>query len=231
MSGAGSQAIWGIIYDLPTEGRDEYLAWFHDVHVGEKLARPGYTWAAHYEVVSPSGEAATSRGTGAGGSGDVGYVALFGGEYTSIFLNPSPAQIKPRQTELTREMMGRRKASRSFIAAEEWHSAASSETGHAAAAIELVCCDVAANDEDFGAWCVQDLKPRLQPMSEFARLTKLLTATGPAKHIVLSEFASLAALLGSQQGGAKSEWTSRVEGYRSHMPGSPLTARRIHPAA
>ena len=230
MSGAGSRAIWGIIYDLPVEGRSEYLDWFHDVHVSEKLARPGYTWAAHYEVVSPSGEPATSQGTGAAGPGELGYVALFGGADTGIFLNPSPAQIKPRQTELTRTMMSRRKASRSFIAAEEWHGAASSETGHAAPAIELVGCDAgAANDEDFGGWCVQDLKPRLQQTTGFVRLTKLLTATGPAKHVVLSAFASLDTLLGSRRHDEKSEWTSRVDGYLSHMPGSPLTARRLFP--
>lgn len=230
MSGVGSRAIWGIIYDLPVEGRGEYLDWFHDVHVPEKLARLGYTWAAHYEVVSPSGEPATSQGTGAAGPGELGYVALFGGLDTGIFLNPSPAQIKPRQTELTRTMMSRRKASRSFIAAEEWYGAASTENGQGAPAIELICCDVGApNDEDFGAWCVQDLKPRLQQTTGFVRLTKLLTSTGPAKHVVLSEFADLGAMLTSRQDDGKSEWTSRVDGYLSHMPGSPLTARRLFP--
>ncbi len=230
MSGAVSRAIWGIIYDLPAEGREEYLDWFHDVHVGEKLARPGYTWAAHYEVVSPSGEPATSQGTGAAGPGELGYIALFGGTDTGIFFNPSPAQIKPRQTELTRTMMARRIASRSFIAAEEWHVASSSEIGDAAPAIELVCCDVgAANDEDFGAWCVQDHKPHLAERPQFVRVTKLLTATGPAKHVVLSEFADLGATLENRQHDDISEWTSRVVGYLSPMPGSPLTARRIFP--
>ena len=37
------RAVWAIIYDLPEEGRDEYMEWFHGVHIPEKLARPGYT--------------------------------------------------------------------------------------------------------------------------------------------------------------------------------------------
>ena len=47
------RAVWAIIYDLPEEGRDEYMDWYHGVHIPEKLARPGYTWAAHYEVKHP----------------------------------------------------------------------------------------------------------------------------------------------------------------------------------
>ena len=47
------RAVWAIIYDLPEEGRDEYMEWYHEVHIPEKLARPGYTWAAHYEVQHP----------------------------------------------------------------------------------------------------------------------------------------------------------------------------------
>ena len=47
------RAVWAVIYDLPEEGRDEYMAWYHGVHIPEKLARPGYAWAAHYEVKHP----------------------------------------------------------------------------------------------------------------------------------------------------------------------------------
>ena len=37
-----SNAIWTLIYDIAEENRDEYLAWFHEVHILEKLARDGY---------------------------------------------------------------------------------------------------------------------------------------------------------------------------------------------
>lgn len=115
-------AIWGIIYDLPHQGRDDYLAWFHDTHMPEKLARPGYEWAAHYEVINSSGNHVSSLGDACDGGTGLGYVALFWGRDTQVFLNPSPAQIKPHQPPLTRQMMGLRIGQRSFIAAQEWYA-------------------------------------------------------------------------------------------------------------
>ena len=56
------RGIWAIWYDLPAEHQAEYLEWFHHVHIPDKLARPGYVWAAHYELED-----------------DKGYLALFGG--------------------------------------------------------------------------------------------------------------------------------------------------------
>ena len=46
------RGIWAIWYELPEErkAREEYVGWFHEVHIPEKLARPGYLWAAHYEL-------------------------------------------------------------------------------------------------------------------------------------------------------------------------------------
>ena len=73
------KAIWAIHYDLAEPDRAGYLAWFHETHMPEKLARPGYLWAAHYEIVH-------------GGSGS-GFLALFGAEAARAFLNPSPGQL------------------------------------------------------------------------------------------------------------------------------------------
>ena len=44
------RGIWAIWYDIPAEHRSEYLDWFHQVHIPDKLARPGYLWAAHYRA-------------------------------------------------------------------------------------------------------------------------------------------------------------------------------------
>ena len=43
-------AIWTIFYDIPDEGRNSYLSWLNEVHIPELLSRPGYLWAAHYEL-------------------------------------------------------------------------------------------------------------------------------------------------------------------------------------
>lgn len=222
-------AIWAIIYDLPICDSDEYLSWFHEIHIPEKLARPGYEWAGHYRILSPGGHPASSQG-GACESGGAGYVALFGGSDTSVFLNPSPAQLKPRQPELTRSMMARRIASRSFIATVEWRFEAETNNARRAhPAIELTCCDVKPNDEDFSAWCVQELKPGMNGKG-FQSGCKLLTVCGLAKHATLIEFSSFDDCLAYQRRQSGSEWSSRVHGYRSDMPGTPFAAERVWPA-
>lgn len=218
-----SHAIWGIIYDLPEQGRDDYLAWFHDVHMGEKLARPGYVWAAHYEVVDAKGNHITSLGTTHEGDRGHGYIALFGGADTQVFLDPSPAQIKPRQTPLTREMMGKRIGQRSFIAAVEWSAQGDqqgdeNEQAPAHPVIHLDCCDAPGGDEALGAWCVQVLKPAIHQQPAFRRISKLLAATGPMKHVILAEFDSVA-----QTPNASPPVTV------THLSGSPFAARRIAP--
>lgn len=215
-----TRAIWGIIYDLPEQGRDDYLGWFHDVHMPEKLARPGYQWAAHYEVSDAAGHHISSLGADDRDSvSGLGYIALFGGTDTQAFLDPSPAQIKPRQTTLTRQMMGLRIGQRSFIAAEEWCITAKADAGMLGlAAISLNCCNSPGHDEAFGAWCVQDLKPVLIAQNETRVLSKFLAATGPVKHIVLAQSDQLF-----------DDVPIAPDIPVTHMSGSPFRARRIAP--
>ena len=55
---SGNEAEYGqggmgeIIYDLPEEGRDEYMEWYHEVHIPKNLL-VRLPWAAHYEVQHP----------------------------------------------------------------------------------------------------------------------------------------------------------------------------------
>lgn len=223
-------AIWAILYDLSPDDRDAYLDWFHDIHIPEKLARPGYVSAGHYAVVGADG--APGSITGAQGERNVeGYIALFGGKDTSVFLNPSPAQIKPNQPHETRIKMGRRIGSRSFIAATEWvegEALAGHERGDAA--IVLTCCDTPGQDENFGAYCVQDLKPALAQNPGFRSLTKLLAAVGPMKHATIASFSSLESAAKARTMEVSSDWAKRIAGAQSQIPGSPFLAKRVWPA-
>src|SRR5262245_29908225 len=112
------RGIWAIWYELPENGgaRAEYLDWFHGTHVSEKLSRPGYLWAAHYELghggarfqkVVDSLVRANASDLGRGR----GFLALFGGLSAHAFLHPSPAQLAQRQDALTRRMIGIRQQS------------------------------------------------------------------------------------------------------------------------
>jgi hypothetical protein len=108
-----TNAVWIINYELQQARVAEYLGWFHDVHIPEKLARPGYDWASHYRVLRDGDEASSD-------DGDIACIALFGSQATSVFYNPSPAQLKPTQSAETRDMMSCRKNSRSLILSGEW---------------------------------------------------------------------------------------------------------------
>src|SRR5687767_2707743 len=96
------RGIWAIWYGLEEQDRVEYERWFHEVHIPEKLVRPGYMWAAHYRLEH-----------------DKGYVALFGGTSAHTFLNPSPGQLAQRQSAETRRFMQMRREPSACILAEE----------------------------------------------------------------------------------------------------------------
>ena len=216
-------AIWLILYDIKRAREAEYLEWFHEVHMPEKLARPGYDWASHYRVLRN------------GGDGDMGYIALFGGTATSVFYNPSPAQLKPTQPPETRDMMTCRKNSRSLILSAEWavdgHGApCDSSSPIDAETIALALCDTARNDEDFGAWLVQDHLESVTRGQGCTGVRKFLASTGGARHAVFHERSDPAPppLVFADTG--NDAWTARVKAYISHPLGAPETARLLRHA-
>ena len=219
-------AIWMIIYDLDQAHADRYLKWFNEVHIPEKLARPGYTWAAHYEVIAGD-DSADSR-----------YIALFGGSDSRVFYNPSPAQIKPGQPPETRQMMSYRSNSNMFILSEEWifdGDPGSLETspGISAESISLALFNADGNDENLGAWLVQDYLVN----SAAAGVTrKLLASTGSARHVVVHEMKpadapSIALTLTTMADASSSDWSAQVSDYLDYPAGPPLVARRVWPGA
>jgi len=196
------RAIWALWYELPVEGRDEYMAWFHDVHIPEKLSRPGYVWAAHY-ALDDGGEAwcaatagrrhATGEGLGRGR----GFLALFGGVSAHTFLDPSPAQLKDRQDALTRRWIGFRQAAYSCILAEETRvdgpQAATRRPGITPAPVVQLDSFNALSpkaDDEAGAWHAQVRFPFLARMEGSVGARTLLASVGWGRHATLAEFAS-----------------------------------------
>mgnify|MGYP000111743036 FL=1 len=181
-------AIWALAYDISNDDRQSYLDWFHRIHIPEKLARPGYRWATHFE-----GSATTPNMQS--------YIALFGGISTRIFLDPSPAQLKTKQDDLTREMMARRRNPFATILAYEWRDGSTPSTSNddAAAAeainsdwLDFLVIDAAGQGEAIGAWAVQTFLPKLQKDNPDAAKTaaithKLISVTGAPAHILFYE--------------------------------------------
>jgi hypothetical protein len=213
-------AIWMIIYDLDRAHCDQYLQWFNDVHIPEKLARPGYTWAAHYQVTAEE-ESKDSR-----------YVALFGGTDSRVFYDPSPAQIKPNQSPETRTMMSYRANSEMLILTEEWavggDSGAESSPDINAPNISLALFNTNENDENLGAWLVQDY---LVESLSSGVTRKFLASTGTARHVVVNELGEHENPRNSLLGTSTSDWSAQVSSYLSYPTGAPLVAHRVWPDA
>ena len=181
-------AIWALAYDISAIDRDQYLDWFHRVHIPDKLARPGYRWAAHYQ-----GDATTPDMDS--------YIALFGGETTRVFLHPSPAQLKTKQDNLTHKMMTLRHNPYAAILTHEWSVSTPPATADQMNSIDPMTADRldflgidagggSGMDEAVGAWAVQQLMPRLHhDRASDGQITavthKLASVTGGPLHIVM----------------------------------------------
>lgn len=220
--------IWAIWYDIAPANKPAYLDWFHRVHIPEKLARPGYRWAAHYEL-------------GHGGRGS-GYLALFGGDSTHTFLNPSPGQLATRQSPETRQFIGMRINAAASILAEEIRidgpEAASRDhalTGAPVIQIGNFNAPSTQVEDDLGGWYAQERFPLLQKLPGVIGARKMLATVGAHKHAILYEFTSLdmreqhyAPL--EAQARDPSTWMGRVVPKLQHAPYSPAVGIRLFPA-
>ena len=207
-----SSAIWLISYQLMREREDQYLEWFHEVHMPEKLARPGYTWASHYRAASTGTADDTAL-----------CVALFGGETSAVFYNPSPAQIAPKQPPDTRAMMACRAESRTMILSSEWTATERGEIGTDcspvdAESISLTLCDTFGNDMDFSAWLIQEHMPSLSNCG----IRKFLTSSGDARHAIIHTRTAASTPPPAFADATASEWSTLVAGYLSYPLDQPL---------
>jgi hypothetical protein len=213
---AGS--IWMIIYDLDRAHAARYLQWFDEVHIPEKLARPGYTWAAHYQVIAEENTNSS-------------YVAFFGASDSRVFYNPSPAQIKPGQSPETRSMMAYRTHSKMLICSEEWAfdgtcGAIASNPRISAEHISLALFNANENDEDLGAWLVQDYCANT---AKSGITRKFLASTGATRHVLVHETGKDEIPARSIVDASSSDWSAQVASYLSYPISAPLLARRVWP--
>jgi hypothetical protein len=222
------QGLWAIAYELPDEHKSGYLAWFHGVHIPEKLSRPGYLWAAHYELAH-------------GGPGR--YLAVFGAEAARVFLNPSPGQLARRQGAETKRMIGLRRQVHSCILAEEARvdgpEAAKRGPGMTPGPVIQMGNYNAASPEvedDLGAWYAQERLPLLAKLPGCIGARKMLATVGACKHAILHEFLSLELRerhFGPHEADARKPetWMGRIRPKLDHAPWSPAVGVRIWPAA
>lgn len=223
------RGIWAIWYDIAHEDRTAYLDWFHGVHIPEKLARPGYCWAAHYQLIAPRtpGHAAE------------GYLAFFGADTAYTFLNPSPRQLLGRQSADTRRFMNMRRDQAACILTEEIRIDGPSATrGELTTAVAVQFGNYnapgAALEDDLGAWYAQERLPLLAGLAGCVRARKMLATVGDYKHAILHEFDSLESRernFGPHEAQAHDPrtWMGRIRPQLKHAPRSPAVGQRIWP--
>lgn len=221
------QGIWAIWYDIATANRADYLDWFHGVHIPEKLSRPGYAWAAHYAL-------------GHGGRG-TGYLALFGGETTQTFLNPSPGQLATRQGAETKKFIAMRiHPAAAILAVEARVDGPDAERrdarGTTAPVVQIGNYNAPspALEDDLGGWYAQERFPLLKTLPGCVGARKLLATVGAYKHAILHEFTSLelrerhfAAHEADREN--PQTWMGRVVPQLDHAPYSPAVGLRLWP--
>ena len=188
-------SVWLLNYDIAAAARDHYLSWFHDEHIPEKLARPGYRWAADYEA-PVSNDAA----------GLYHYIGMFGGDSTKVFLDPSPAQLKLSQTENTRAMMPLRRNPSAAILAHEWSSFASDNILDMQIGgqiygpyIDLLSIEAPQHDERIGSIAAQHLAPDFVAQDGAIACHKFTNVMGAPRHMMLFEMASVGCRPGSAE--------------------------------
>jgi hypothetical protein len=218
------RGIWAILYALDPACTDEYLRWFHEVHIPEKLARPGYVWAAHYRLAE-----------------ERGFLALFGGRSSYAFLDPSPAQLAERQKEETKHHIALRVQPYGCILAEEVRvdgpeAARRGADGTPGAVIQFGTYNAAdpALEDDLGGWYAQQRLPLLARLPGCIGARKMLSSVGAYKHAILHEFVSLEARerhFGPHEAEARDPktWMGRIRPRLTHAPRSPAVGERIWP--
>ena len=240
------RGIWALWYEVAEADKAKYLEWFHGVHIPEKLSRPGYLWAAHYELghggsrfkkVADGLQHAHEAGLGRGG----GYLALFGGLTAHTFLNPSPAQLVPQQSPETKRMIGLRQQVYSCIFAEEARvdgpDVAKRGPGITPGPfVQMGNFNIAtlAIEAEVGAWYAQHRLPFMAAMPGCIGARKLLATAGWGKHSILYEFVSLEQreagfIPHEEEAHDPASWTARIFPHLRHAPCSPAVGRRIWP--
>ena len=235
------RGLWITWYDLPEEGRAEYLSWMHETYIPGLLERPGYLWAAHY----------ASRPRGSSSSDQVRhiedptvpngyqYILLVGGEDAHTFGDPYPSALNAALPEQARKMLAMRAGERMSIMVEagrcEGGGAGEYKEGMTGApAIQLGSFNCPLEyEEEILAGYVQRRLPAQCATGSCVRTRKLSSVVGWAKHAILYEYLSLAGFLRDYDAARVASplglgESSRVSLLR-HAPNGPNSALRLWP--
>ena len=239
------RGIWAIWYDLPEEGKEEYLAWLHEEHIPAMLKRPGYLWACHQEnIMTPEREASIhgrlvhidDPGVDNPGVPDGNqYLLIFGAESPHTFVDPSVPEMLAVADDRTQEMIGRQQNARYCIFVEEervngpeYKARQPGLTPGPILQFGSFNINTLENEDEMGAWYSRSRLPLMRPMPGCIGARKLVSIVGWAKHAILYEFLTLEDVENNFID-TDEEWSWQVVANLVHAPRSPSLGSRIWP--
>ncbi|MEK9678721.1 MAG: hypothetical protein VW169_10065 [Rhodospirillaceae bacterium] len=242
----GIRAVW---YDLPEDGRQDYLDWLHNAHLPLVQQQPGISWAAHYEITGGGAklyedhdvtEDIFQRPEEDIGNG-TDFLLLIGAGSPHLFFKP-PFHEWELEESGAKEMIGMRIGARPVVFTEEarvngpeFDARAQSATPGPAIQMGNFRTRSVEDEFDLAAWYANYRFPAMAKMTGCINTRKLVSVAGWVKHSILYEFTSLEARAeGFDEHEAlgldNTVWTSKIVKYTIHAPGSPSVGRRIWPA-
>jgi hypothetical protein len=239
-AGARDRGLWITWYDLPDQGRDQYLSWLHATYLPDVLKRPGYLWAAHYRANERTDSPNIHHTTDPIGTG-YHYILLIGAEDTHVFGDPTPTEINAALPEEGRKMVALRMGERVNIAVEAGRIDGSALAGYrdglmSAPAIQIGSfnCELGA-EEELHAGYVRSRLPAMAKTPTNVRNRNLKSVVGWAKHIILYEFTTPELFARDYEGAGKAGplgiGGNSVVPKLTHAPNGPNSAVRIWPGA
>ena len=240
------RGIWATWYDLPEDGKDEFLSWMHEEYLPRALQRPGYLWACHQEnIMTPEREAQIhSRlvhidDPGVDNPGVPGgnqYLLLRGAESPHTFVDPSVRELQAQADARSLEMLGLRQNIRYCIFLEEERvNGPEYKARHPGVTpgpvIQFGSFNINAleNEDEMGTWYSRSRLPLMRPMPGCIGARKLVSIVGWAKHAILYEFLTLEDV-DNHFVDTDAEFSHRVVANLVHAPHSPSLGTRIWPA-
>ncbi len=237
-----NSGFWIAWYNLPEQGRDQYLAWLHASYIPRVLARSGVTAAAHYASVdAPRQRKNLSATTDAAVPAGDRYILVFEGATPYTFAGPMPSRYHETLPEGDRAMLAIRIGARSNVMTIE-HEVRGPDTPDTGdlplgPAIQLGNFNSGSwqDEDELADWYSQWRLPSLEKMKGCIRVRKLVSISGWAKHAILHEFISVEArnanyIALEKNNPEMDRWSEEVVNKLVHAPGSPNVAKRIWPA-
>jgi hypothetical protein len=194
------RGLWITWYDVPSDGKDAYLAWLHGTYLPGLLKRPGYLWAAHYASQDLEGGADNAKRYRHVDDPKVGkgyhYMLLIAATDAGVFGDPVPSLVNAALPEQGKKMLSMRAGERVNIFTEtcrrDGRALAAYKEGLIGAPYIQVGsfdCDLEFEEEMHAGYVLERL-PKMCATPSCIRTRKLSSASGWAKHGIIYEFAS-----------------------------------------